>query len=99
MPYVTVWRYPERGRKKMRQVPRVSGSHTSRGEGSTLVSTHMLSQLRSKYAFLPLPNRLSLFVRRLSPQIVVTNIGPECHLLVALRPVFPAEGAGRFQGN
>lgn len=57
---------------------------------------------RSEYAFLPplrFP-RLPLFVgRRQSLQIVVTNTGLECHLLSALRAVFPAEGAKKILGE
>lgn len=55
---------------------------------------------RSKYAFLPTSGFIGfhyLSGRRQSLQIVVTNSGPECHLLSALRAVFPAEGAERFQ--
>lgn len=89
---------PERGRKKTVIVetgPKVPGSHSSCGEGSTLAPIHFFSQLGLS-ALLRLHRHL-LLGRRQAAHIAVTNKGSECHLLVALRDVSQAEGAERFQ--
>lgn len=90
----------ERKWSLLRQVPRVPGSHTSCGEGSTLALTHFFFlSTRSKQAFLPSWCFIDFICwgRRQAFHIDVTNIGAECHLLVALRAVSQAEGAERFQ--